>query len=501
MINPSAAQESILKVIANSNQNISISGVAGCGKSTTLELIASQIYLTDSNARILYLAFNNEICADIEPKLAPLGVTVLTFHKWGNRSMKGHLKYRISEYKYQNLIQDYYQQYEQDYSIEPFQGLTVKQVVRLCEILRLWFCPISYGTVTRAMAECNYDQKDEWYDANLPHLTDFLQGLIKKGIAIKTQIDFCDMLLFPIAHKIPLTQFTHILVDESQDLSPIMHTMIKSTLKYARIINVGDRKQAINAFAGAMSNSFDALLELTGAVEMPLNKCYRCPDEVIKLAQKYVPEIEGTGKAGSVNRLSASDMLQKLKPSELIICRRNAPLVSLAFRLLANGHRVVIKGRKFSDYILYYVRKVQRNDVAFNNFLPALDKMITEMAEKTRDDDRVEMLNDVYQCLETMVEQSPDVSDYKGLTALVTRLFSEDTVSNSIVMCSFHRSKGLQNPTVWILLDKGELEPPGDNQESNLAYVAITRTLETLNLVPYCKDNTKKKTETKSEVV
>lgn len=476
----SELQQNILNTVETTNENISISGVAGCGKSTTLQLIAEVLRKANPDASILYLAFNNEICSSIEPKLLPYNVNVLTFHKWGNRSMKHKKVIRGS--KYRDRVQKYFDREE-----NPFESLTVSHVVKICDIIRTWYIPVDFKSVADAMLHHQIDMTESWYNNHFEPLVNYVKELITWGMNEQYTIDFTDMLVHPIRHRIPLLHSEIILVDESQDLSPIMHKMIKHALgKGSRVINVGDRKQAINSFAGAMYDSFDQLKEITKAVELPLSICYRCGDPIIELAKKYVPEIQGTGKPGTVEKLRISEMFARIQPSDMVICRRNAPLVTLAFRLLATGIRCIIKGRTFSDYLLHYVKKVERTNSDFNEFVSTLRSIVNEMESKTQDEDKREQLNDVFECLKTIYENS-EVQDFAGIKKLVDNLFSETLESGAVTLSSFHRSKGLENDTVWLLLDKPLAKPSSDpkDQESNLAYVAITRAKKNLYMVDF----------------
>jgi superfamily I DNA/RNA helicase len=63
----------------------------------------------------------------------------------------------------------------------------------------------------------------------------------------------------------------------------------------------------------------------------------------------------------------------------------------------------------------------------------------------------------------------------------LTTLFSDEGVSEGVVMCStIHRAKGLEAGRVWVLEDtlKG-----GNLEEENLRYVAVTRAKDELVLV------------------
>lgn len=475
-------QTTILDFVENQNNNLIISGVAGCGKSTTLRLIAETIRKKYPQASILYLAFNNEICEDIEPKLQKFGVDVLTFHKWGNRSIGW--KKSIDRFKYYNKISKYIDNEIELSGFPPFGGLTATQINQIVDILRLWWIKVDTNSVTRALEHWNIDRDIEWYDENLEPLTNYVRDLILTGLKEKNKIDFVEMLTFPLIHKQVLKSYDFYLIDECQDLSNVMLKMIETKINSSRIISCGDRNQAINGFAGAEFNSFDLLKEMTQSEELPLSVCYRCPDQIIDLARKYVPRIEGTGKNGELLNKSISDLISEIQPEQMVICRKNNPLIGIAFKLMIQGLKVIIKGKDFGKYITYYINKVENTKVGYENLLPKLDDLIMNLVNKTRNPDRREALLDLQQCIIYLYENSGS-SSFEDLKKVVDRLFSDNIPNNSVLLSSFHRSKGLENSNVWLLLDKPLADPDesAKNQESNLAYVAITRSLKNLYLV------------------
>jgi Recombinase len=90
------------------------------------------------------------------------------------------------------------------------------------------------------------------------------------------------------------------------------------------------------------------------AVEMPLSINYRCSKAVVRNAQIMVPEIEAWDKApeGSVAAIDGDFPLADFQQTDAIICRMNAPNISLAHRLRSRrvfllvtaGHRVKFEG-------------------------------------------------------------------------------------------------------------------------------------------------------------
>ena len=85
------------------------------------------------------------------------------------------------------------------------------------------------------------------------------------------------------------------------------------------------------------------------AKKLPMTITRRCPKSVVREANEYVPELRCPRHApeGIVNSITEQEMVDELTAGKdkMILCRVNAPLVGLAFRLVNLGKRCFIQGR------------------------------------------------------------------------------------------------------------------------------------------------------------
>ncbi len=91
---------------------------------------------------------------------------------------------------------------------------------------------------------------------------------------------------------------------------------------------------------------------------------------------------------------------------------------------------------------------------------------------------RIAQIMDNVDTLLTLAETTQSIAE---LQQKLTTLFSDEGVSEGVVMCStIHRAKGLEAGRVWVLEDtlKG-----GNLEEENLRYVAVTSAKDELVLV------------------
>ena len=161
-------------------------------------------------------------------------------------------------------------------------------------------------------------------------------------------IEYIDMVMFPVIFTQRLTipsnvePYTdYVLCDECQDMNKLQQKLLKrlNTGK-TRYIFVGDNKQAIYAFAGADTQSVRNLTREYNLRQLPLNICYRCPENVVRVAKTIVPELEWNidrEDKGEVKFKTRTEAYEQLQPNDIILCRKNSEVMGnyskLAFEL------------------------------------------------------------------------------------------------------------------------------------------------------------------------
>lgn len=103
-------------------------------------------------------------------------------------------------------------------------------------------------------------------------------------------MDFDDLLIFGIKllRVLPL-EYEYITCDESQDSSPVDCELLKAICKNTNnIVMVGDARQAIFGFRGAMSNSMETLVETFNMQQHYLTHNFRCGKKIVEVANETV---------------------------------------------------------------------------------------------------------------------------------------------------------------------------------------------------------------------
>jgi superfamily I DNA/RNA helicase len=172
-----------------------------------------------------------------------------------------------------------------------------------------------------------------------------------------------------------------------------------------------------------------------------------------------------------------------------IICRSNAPIFSMALKLLRQGRSCTILGKELGPALVKQMKKLGGN----NNALPQKEflRLINEWEVKelrTARESRKPVIQDRAECYRVFAEFGNTLQE---AIAYAERVFAQE---GKILLMTGHKSKGLEFPHVfhldpWRIPSKWAVEAAaaGDDsklvQEKNLDYVITTRAQESLTLV------------------
>lgn len=484
--NPSDYQEEIFGFVTDPNPsqpNGIVNAVAGAGKTTTLEHAAGLI-----DGRGLFCAFNKHIADNLKGRLAGSRMDASTIHSIGMKTLYRGLGVRpvVSEGKYWRVVREHVDQYPGD-----VRGISrsVPRLVKLCNFIRMTLTNVNDVEALSAMS-IRYNL--EFEEAMAP----VLLRLMARGQILAEKegdIDFTDMLSLPHYLNLQPDQYPWLFVDECQDLNRAqLELALKCCAPGGRSLWVGDPSQAIMAFAGSDSRSYDAIKERVNARELPLSICYRCPTEVLKIAREIVPHILARpgAPAGMIRRVDESALITA-KIGDLIMCRRNAPLVKHCLRLVRQKVHARMRGRDIGKELADVVREIGTMCGHYDDFpiklgyYEARERSILE--SKNAPDTQVEALAD--RC-EALLECYEGFAECRAVAELATKIEGIFTdIGAAVWFSSIHRAKGLEAERTWILQFEKLGEPRSRSsleeaqQEKNLRYVAITRSLHTMHML------------------
>jgi len=485
---PSPLQEAIFSAWtdrAPTKRHLSVNAVAGSGKSTTLEHAAKL-----AGEPGLFVAFNKHIVEAAQPRFRGTRIQIATGHSIGMRTLNRCLpkKPQLDDNKYRRLVKDYMKQFKPEFEDLPD---AAKHITTLIRFVRLSLTDYTdLGAMIRMANRYNLDF-DIRYKRPVESLLDLGQRLAETA----GEIDFTDMLYLPVRLKYEPYKFQRVLVDECQDLSTAARRLvIKCCAPNGRMLFVGDPRQAIMAFAGADADSYYDIHRELDTLELPLSTCYRCPAEVIKMAQEIVPQIQprAGAPAGTIDWRAEEDLHRQAEAGDLIMCRRNAPLLKHCLRLIRNGVHARLRGRDVGKELANLIREIGSQTSSYDQFPDAVEfyyhQQKAVLVAKDASDTQLEMLDDKCTTVSECYAGLLDCRSVEELAARIETIFSD--YGTAVWFSSIHRAKGLEAQRCWILEFDRLGEPLGSHSsddeaqaERNLKYVAVTRSLDTLFLV------------------
>lgn len=479
-------QTAIFDWIQHGCGNAVVKAAAGCGKTTT---IVHAMTLVPSDKRCLFLAFNKSIVEELQDRVKDYdNCRVCTIHSLGFSLMRGVLgeDIAIDEYKYAKYVRENIlnisQTIDNDTSpsvVEQF----VQTVLELVDFSRANLCQ-SAKEITRAAAKYGITPIGDECDC--------VAQILDWGKDNTETMDYGDMVWLPYELSVdPKGQrYDWVLIDECQDFSKAYIDLFKRCFKRGtRFIAVGDKWQCINIFAGADEKSFDSLCRMPNTTTFELPISYRCDKNIVSLARKYNPSIQWSDSAleGIIDKDGHIDDIQGY---DMVLCRSNAPLMTVYTRLLERNVPCYIKGGGNGEYLMRMLSSVDRQllskSFVADGFFPQLYISILDLRDNiaqrnhiTKDEatSSASVLY-MYDAIKSLEDISRGFVYKEDLEERVSKIFAE--TNEGVCLSTIHKSKGLEADSVYII---GGLNLPSKNakkdwevfQERNLTYVAYTR--------------------------
>jgi superfamily I DNA/RNA helicase len=468
--------------------NIAVNAVAGSGKTTTA--VRSIPYAAKRYNRIGFTAFSKEIATTLQGKVegqCQAGTMhsfgrSLVVERFGNMPLENWKYLEVAKKEFPSWFTTGARGFKR---IKPefaaFLALT--KIVREQNIaIDAVFADLTIEIANIAGA-MGISLPSKSY---LPELIGGVLRCLEIGADNPKTMDFGDMIWLPVHHKLGVNKFDLLFGDEAQDFCPVQQAFFMQ-LSEKKVI-IGDPYQSIMGFAGADTNSFKNLTKWLGARQLPLSVCFRCPTSHLDLARHLVPHIEARSGAteGHIGQVVVEQIIRQAEAKDMILCRSNAPLVSVAYRLLKAGKPALVRGKNIGEGIVGLVEKLEPNDMADLNLRVQKwkEREIAKLVDRDANEDSFTALNDQVECVIEMASNYDTVGEF---VPGAKSLFGDDneTRPDQVILSSVHRAKGLETENVTILQPSklgacGETEE-SFQQEKNLMYVALTRAKASLN--------------------
>lgn len=487
-MNTSEQQRHILDLIADTDDNLLVEAGPGTGKTYMLRLIDNLVNIkslyerfvydpkTGEEHNILYLAFNRRI---VEEANEPDDEGNQKFHDttairtlngaghriWG-QTASGRLtvdtKKTINIFR--TIVESLPDKEDKDNAWNDY--LLIKSGVDMAKALG-YVPEDGYPRAKRLIST------EDFFDSLEERPSEFTRLLIDEillksiQLAYSGSIDYNDQLYMPTLFGGSFPSYPLILVDEKQDFSPINDEMLRRYAeKGARIVAVGDTWQSIYAFRGAVQGGMEKTKADFNCTVADLSVSFRCPSEIVK-HQTRNPKLTWSREGGRII-YPAIVHVTDFPDDAVIICRNNAPLFTLALRLLASKRGVNVTGTDIGYKVINIMNKLGKDSLPREQVLDAIeawrqDKLSVQSTTA----------NDTADCMRVFACFGKTLSEATGYAE---HLFAQ---RGAITLTTGHKAKGLEWEKVYHL-DRHLIRTDIDEQEKNLDYVITTRSAEEL---------------------
>lgn len=470
---PSKYGLAIFDFLKNGIGNALISAVAGSGKTTTLLELLKMIPLDKT---VLFLAFNRSIVGELKTKVPArlTNVEIKTCHAFGMKHVTNKFESELESSKYQNIAKRMSVKWA-----DVDDSNMASYIATVCKLVGL-------GRLSMIQTKDQLEVLAEKHDI------DTINGeceraveIIKIGSKDTTIVDYTDMIYFPNIYDVNVKQYDYVFIDECQDLNTCQRELMMKAVKpeTGRFIAVGDESQAIYGFAGADIESFNILKAIPNTISLPLSVCYRCDTEMINLAKTIVPQIEA--RTGASAGYVGDGSIDEIKIGDMVLCRNTFPLVKLCMHFLSKGIPAHVMGQDIGENLIAALKNTKEPLVskAIAKLYRDLDKIEKKILKKG--ETKMAKLDPKYQQflekISVIESLSEDIEYTSDVIEKITSIFNDDESSESIILSTVHKAKGLESDRVHIIHEelmpsKYCLDIPWMMvQERNLMYVAYTR--------------------------
>jgi len=483
----SEQQLPIFAEFKNGRRNFIVEARAGTGKTTTIQHGISLA----PEAKKVYLAFNKKNVLEAQGKITDKSCQVMSLNGLGHRFVLRNW----GSVKPDDSV-------ETDRIIAAIKLVAPKSKVPLPVVRQIIsfvkntapFISSTAEVVQLANARCLIPANAEEDDAVIAQIVLKCLDLAKVKDRLG-RISFEDQLWLPLVMKWAHPWYDLVVVDECQDMNFTQLTLSRKACKArGRMVLVGDARQCIYGFRGADTEGMARMKIELNAVSYPLTVTYRCPQKIVDIAKKLVPDYVAHSSApeGVVGELAGTVLPVTAKPGDAILSRTNAPLMTYCLALIRKGVPAYIEGRDIAATLKGIHTKVASGPKKTpEEYVKALDLWAADRIGRLVGDADSDAFKSSLQNIEdqmlTLAALADEVSDVSEIEGKLNSIFddSEKTGRKAVVLSSIHKSKGMEWGNVFILSKtlKGVSWSPEVNANNNVAYVAVTRAKNTLTWV------------------
>lgn len=467
--------------------NLIVMAVAGSGKTTTMVEAMRRYTAAYPGRAVTMVAFNRRIADELQERLRKLNSTASasTFHSAWLSAFTAHLGRRPEidkdGKKVRQLARDLVRAGEidrrtaDDYMSGALQ-LVVKAKGAGIGVPGLLPDEIESWVALQERFEIVFDGPSDLDGIALA------RKLLAANNLDLSWVDFDDMLYLSALFGVQCTQYDFLSIDEAQDFNAVQRLLVHRMLKpNGRLLAIGDPRQSIYAFRGADCDSMDQIADEFHCNELALDISYRCPQNVVQLAQSVVSHIQSapTAPLGTVATLSTWN-LQDFRPMDAVLCRNTAPLITLAYKCLGARVNCRVLGREIGEGLIALIRKMKALDIEdLNERLSDYCRAETARFIARMEESKAAALQDKVDSIHIAISNLTGERTIDALCRDIEDLFAKQA-AGVLTLCTVHKAKGDEWERVFVLNrflmpSKHAKTDEQIEQEHNIEYVAYTR--------------------------
>lgn len=476
MTEPTSEQQAIINAAKTTNANLIVNALAGTGKTTTIEMVCNVV----TGIPILYLAFNKRIVVEAEKRM-PSHVECRTQNSLGHRVWAQATGRRlvVAGDKMRIIVKAIINELPRKQKEEAWEDYAdtlkwLQWAKRDGLIPWSWSGPCEKVLTYEEFCDMHGDRPSDQQGY-------IIAEALKRSIvaAYEGGIDYDDQIYMPVLFGGPWPKFPLVIIDEAQDWGPLGHRMLDK-LVVKRLIAVGDPWQSIYAFKGAVCNGMSILRDKFETEEFPLSVTWRVPKVGVLRANGRVSWYRAAdlNPDGEIILLDAWQA-DSIPTEAAIICRNNAPLLSLGFKLLRAGRPIKMVGFDIGAGLIRTLKKLGPTEMGPQAMADAITNWMQAQIDA---DKKPETVYDRADCLTALTAGRESLRD--------AIIHAEDLFKREgpLQLMSGHKSKGLEFDNVvhldpWRIPSKFAREgSEAWEQELNIKYVIETRFKQRLYL-------------------
>lgn len=486
---PSPQQEAAIDWAANGTGNAILVAVAGAGKTTTILRMAEA-----AKKRTAIVAYNKAIATEIGDKIEDMGLRKVragTVHSFGMKAVRDAFdRVKVNASKVPNTFDLLKLPGEFRSPVVKLVGIAKNHGVGVLEPddFQVWADLVDHYNVDFPVTK----DQERW--KCLRHFIEMSQQVLAKSNKSTKVIDFDDMVYYPLLFDLELDTYDFVFLDEAQDTNATRRALVKRMVgKCGRFCAVGDPAQAIYGFTGADSDALGLIQQEFGARQLPLTVSFRCPKAVVEVARNWVDHIQYHADApeGYYDFIEYEELTsRKLEDTDVVLCRKTAPLLSLAYSFIRRGVPCKVEGKDIGYGLIKLVKKWSTPKIIseLRDRVSAYEASEVARVQREKKEHLIGHIEDQCACVFALCDMLSEDAPIKDLVRMIEDIFdtSGSTKGDLLTLATIHRSKGREWSRVyWLGRDAYQPSPYAKKewelrQEDNLCYVAATRSMSSL---------------------